>query len=94
MPRSTTPEHVTGASGWLEDAYRGLWRRACLSAGASEQEIVAAEGRMEMDRSSDIGTQLRWMAEAGLRDCDCFFKHLHFALLAGWRPTEAAASLD
>jgi hypothetical protein len=25
------------------------------------------------------------MTAAGLRDCDCFFKHLHFAVLAGWR---------
>jgi hypothetical protein len=25
------------------------------------------------------------LAEAGFQDCDCFFKHLHFAVLAGWR---------
>ncbi len=55
-----------------------------MKAGASEQEIADAEARMEMDRSSDIATQLGWMAGAGLRDGDCFFKHLHFAVLAGW----------
>ncbi len=35
---------------------------------------------------SDVHSQLGWMAEAGLEDCDCFFKRLHFAVLAGWRP--------
>jgi hypothetical protein len=39
-----------------------------------------------MDRSTDVATQLGWMRDAGLEDCDCFFKQLHFAVLAGWRP--------
>lgn len=78
-------EHVGGPTPWLEATYRRLWRSACLAAGASEAEIESAVGRMEMDRSCDIATQLAWMGEAGLQDCDCFFKHLHFAVLAGWR---------
>ena len=78
-------EHVAGPSRRLEDAYRRLWRQACLRAGASEEEVRGAEERMEMDRSSDVATQLQWMAEAGLGECDCLFKHLHFAVLAGWR---------
>jgi tRNA (cmo5U34)-methyltransferase len=84
-------EHVTGATPWLEGVYRRLWRQACLAAGASEIEIAGAEGRMEMDRSSDIATQLGWMAAAGFQDCDCFFKQLHFAVLAGWRPARLTA---
>ena len=78
-------EHVAGPSPWLEATYRRLWREACAAAGASEEEIAGAEARMEMDRSIDIATQLGWMDEAGLQHCDCFFKHLHFAVLAGWR---------
>jgi tRNA (cmo5U34)-methyltransferase len=78
-------EHVAGPSPWLEGVYRSLWRRACTAAGAGEGEIADAEGRMEMDRSTDVGTQLGWMAAAGLQECDCLFKHLHFAVLAGWR---------
>jgi len=35
--------------------------------------------------SIDVATQLDWMAGAGFSDCDCFFKQLHFAVLAGWR---------
>jgi tRNA (cmo5U34)-methyltransferase len=82
-------EHVTGPSRWLEAVYRGLWRDACRAAGAGVDEIADAEERMAMDRSVDIATQLAWMGAAGLRECDCFFKHLHFAVLAGWRASAA-----
>jgi tRNA (cmo5U34)-methyltransferase len=78
-------EHVTGPSGWLAGVYRRMWREACRAAGAGEDEIRAAEARMETDRCVAVATQLEWMRAAGLRDCDCFFKHLHFAVLAGWR---------
>jgi tRNA (cmo5U34)-methyltransferase len=77
-------EHVTGPTPWLGAVYRRLWRQACLDAGAQEAEIAGAEQRMEMDRSSDIVTQLGWMGAAGFLDSDCFFKQLHFAVLAGW----------
>jgi len=83
-------EHVAGPTPWLERTYRLLWQEACKGAGASEQEITAAVGRMEMDRSRDIQTQLGWMADSGLEDCDCLFKELHFAVLAGWRPAGGA----
>jgi tRNA (cmo5U34)-methyltransferase len=78
-------EHVAGPTAWLERTYRRLWREACLAAGASETEVADAERRMAMDRSTDIATQLGWMGEAGLEDCDCFFKQYHFAVVAGWR---------
>jgi tRNA (cmo5U34)-methyltransferase len=78
-------EHVTGTTPWLEGAYRALWREACEGAGAGEREIEDAIERMRMDRSVDVATQLGWMRAAGLEQCDCFFKHLHFAVLAGWR---------
>jgi tRNA (cmo5U34)-methyltransferase len=78
-------EHMAGPTPWLHEVYRRLWREACEAAGASEVEIVGAEDRMVMDRSPDAATALRWLADAGLEDGDCFFKHLHFAVLAGWR---------
>ncbi len=82
-------EHVGGPTPWLERRYRQLWREACQAAGASAEEIGAAEVRMEADRLSDVHSQLVWMAEGGLEECDCFFKRLHFAVLAGWRPPAA-----
>lgn len=79
-------EHVAGATPWLEATYRRLWRGACLAKGAAEHELDSAVLRMGEDRSTDVLTQLDWMREAGLEDCDCFFKELHFAVLGGWRP--------
>jgi tRNA (cmo5U34)-methyltransferase len=78
-------EHVTGASPWLADAYRSMWREACQVAGASEDEIAGAEARMQTDRCVAVTTQLQWMYAAGMQECDCFFRQLHFAVLAGWR---------
>lgn len=78
-------EHVAGPTAWLESLYRESWRDECRGAGASEQEIAAAEARMEMDRCTDIARMLEWMAASGLGDCDCFFKQAHFAVLGGWR---------
>jgi tRNA (cmo5U34)-methyltransferase len=78
-------EHMAGPTPWLHGEYRRLWREACERAGASEEEIAGAEQRMAVDRSTDVATALGWMGAAGLQDCDCFFKHLHFGVLAGWR---------
>ena len=83
-------EHVAGATPWLERTYRRLWRDACLAKGASQHEIESAVQRMQADRSTDVATQLGWMREAGLEDCDCFFKELHFAVLGGWLPVSGA----
>lgn len=78
-------EHVTGDSPWLAGVYRSMWSDACRAAGASEDEIADAETRMQADRSVAVATQIGWMSAAGMQDCDCFFKQLHFAVLAGWR---------
>jgi tRNA (cmo5U34)-methyltransferase len=78
-------EHVAGPTRWLNDNYRRAWRVACVEAGASAEELADAEARMETDRCSDVATQLAWMGEGGLEECDCFFKQLHYAVLAGWR---------
>jgi tRNA (cmo5U34)-methyltransferase len=78
-------EQVIGPSSWLEEAHSSMWREACRVAGASEDEIAGAEERMRVDRCVDVATQLKWMHAAGMQDCECFFKHLHCAVLAGWR---------
>ncbi len=78
-------EQVAGPTPWHQAVYRELWRRDCRVAGAGQEEIAQAEIRMRVDRCTDLATQLSWMRAAGLQDTDCFFKHAHFAVLAGWR---------
>jgi tRNA (cmo5U34)-methyltransferase len=80
-------EQVAGPTPWHQDVYRERWRRDCRAAGATQDEIDAAEIRMRFDRCTDVATQLDWMRAAGLNDADCFFKHTQFAVLAGWRAT-------
>jgi tRNA (cmo5U34)-methyltransferase len=78
-------EQVLAPTPWLQEREREMWREACRAAGASEAEIADAERRMEHDRCSEVRSQLEWMGAVGLDDCSCLFKHLHFAVLAGWR---------
>jgi tRNA (cmo5U34)-methyltransferase len=84
-------EQVGAPTPRLQERQREMWRAACRAAGAGESELADAEARMEHDRCSDVSSQLQWMGEAGFHDCDCFFKYLHFAVLAGWRASVAGA---
>jgi tRNA (cmo5U34)-methyltransferase len=84
-------EQVLAPTPWLQERERDMWRAACRAAGAGETELADAELRMEHDRCSEVRSQLEWMAAAGFQDCDCFFRYLHFAVLAGWRASAAGA---
>lgn len=83
-------EQVLAPTPWLQEREREMWREACRAAGASDVEIADAERRMEHDRCSEVRSQLEWVGAAGLHDCGCLFKHLQFAVLAGWRPLVAS----
>jgi tRNA (cmo5U34)-methyltransferase len=82
-------EQVLAPTPWLQEREREMWRAACRALGAGETEIAAAEARMVHDRCSEAPIQLDWLRAAGFQDCDCFFKYLHFAVLAGWRASAA-----
>jgi tRNA (cmo5U34)-methyltransferase len=79
-------EHVAARTERLEREGRARWRAAASAAGASEAELDASDERMTFNRCATVAQSLGWLEEAGLEDCDCFFKQLHFAVLAGWRP--------
>jgi tRNA (cmo5U34)-methyltransferase len=79
-------EHVEAPMPWLEEAGRQAWREAAAAAGASRQELEDSDARMGFNRCVTVAQQLSWLAEAGFEGCDCFFRDLHFAVLAGWRP--------
>ena len=43
-------EHVAERTPWLERSGRARWRAAAAAAGASEEELDASDGRMELNR--------------------------------------------
>jgi tRNA (cmo5U34)-methyltransferase len=79
-------EHIAAPTDWLERESRKRWRAAAAAAGATGEELAAADGRMAFNRCVTVARQLEWLQQAGLQDGDCFFKQLHFAVIAGWRP--------
>ncbi len=79
-------EHVRERTPWLERVGRARWRAAAAAAGASEAQLVASDGRMELNRCATTAECLGWLEAAGLEDCECFFAQFYFAVLAGWRP--------
>lgn len=78
-------EHIAASSDWLEQVGREVWRQAAAAAGASETELDESDERMAFNRCSTLAEQMDWFSAAGFVDVDCFFKALHFAVLAGWR---------
>ncbi len=62
------------------------WRATAAGLGASEAEIVAAEGRMSFDRCATLEDQLAWLREAGFAPVDCGYKARQFAVFFGVKP--------
>ena len=79
-------EHILERTPWLQMKGRARWRAAAAAAGATEAELVASDGRMELNRCATVAQCLAWLEAAGLEDCECFFQQYYFAVLAGWRP--------
>lgn len=81
-------EQVAGPTAALEAVYQARWAADCRSLGASEAEIEEARERRRHDRSVDVATQLRWIAEAGFATVDCLYKDWSLATLVGVRADE------
>ncbi len=78
-------EHVTGPSGGWRACTGGCGaRRAARPAPARTRSRRLRRGCRPIAVSRSPPSS-GGCGAAGLRDCDCFFKHLHFAVLAGWR---------
>ncbi len=79
-------EQVLGPTPKLERAYKQHWLRGIRELGATDQQIAESLFRQQQDRCATVEEQMRWMAEAGFEDVDCWFKSGRFATLAGTRP--------
>jgi len=80
-------EQVLGPTPEIEEDYARTWLDQVRAAGAGEDEIAAAQGRMREDRCAPLDAQLGWLRESGFVAVDCRFKDGRFAVYSGRRPT-------
>ncbi|MFD4168299.1 class I SAM-dependent methyltransferase [Streptomyces albidoflavus] len=77
-------EQVAGHSHQLETLYEDMWLRDVKSRGVSAKELAQARTRMAHDHPVPVATHLTWLAEAGFREADCFYKRYRFAVFGAW----------
>jgi tRNA (cmo5U34)-methyltransferase len=78
-------EQVAGPTPCFDARYRAWHETSARALGASAEEWAAAADRMLHDRCADVGSQLRWLRDAGFDAADCLFKHHCFAVLVARR---------
>lgn len=76
-------DQVLGATPEIEAAYRSTWLRQVRQRGVSEEDLTAAFERMEEDRMATLDSQLRWLAEAGFEQINCWYQHFSFVVYSG-----------
>jgi tRNA (cmo5U34)-methyltransferase len=76
-------DQVLGSTPQIERRYRDTWLRQVLERGVSDEDLAAAFERMKEDRMATLGSQLRWLEEAGFREVDCWYKSYNFAVFGG-----------
>jgi tRNA (cmo5U34)-methyltransferase len=84
-------EQVAGPSPCFDRRYREWHEASARAAGTDDAEWAGALERMRHDRPADVGSQLRWLREAGFDAADCLFKDHRFAVLVARRSARATA---
>ncbi|MBW4689120.1 MAG: class I SAM-dependent methyltransferase [Komarekiella atlantica HA4396-MV6] len=79
-------DQVLGKTPNLEKLYRQNWLDSVRALGISEEDLKAAQKRMEYDRMATLDIQLSWLEAAGFEDVDCWYKNFSFAVFGGHRP--------
>ncbi|MEH1770769.1 class I SAM-dependent methyltransferase [Nostoc sp.] len=80
-------DQVLGKTPDLEQLYRQHWLDSVRAKNISEQDLKAAQKRMEYDRMATLDIQLTWLEAAGFQNVDCWYKNFSFAVFGGYRPT-------
>ncbi|MER7666955.1 methyltransferase domain-containing protein [Kitasatospora sp. NPDC096128] len=78
-------EQVAAAVPELDELYAEFWLREVKAAGTPAGTVDKARERMAYDRPAPVASHLAWLADAGFRSADCFYKRFRFAVLAAWR---------
>ncbi|OUL35088.1 methyltransferase type 11 [Nostoc sp. T09] len=80
-------DQVLGKTPDLEKLYRQQWLNSVYAQGISNEELKAAQKRMEYDRMATLDIQINWLEAAGFQDIDCWYKNFSFAVFGGRRAT-------
>ncbi|MEH2310195.1 MAG: class I SAM-dependent methyltransferase [Nostoc sp.] len=80
-------DQVLGKTPDLEKLYRQHWLDSVCAKNISEEDLKAAQKRMEYDRMATLDIQLHWLEAAGFQNVDCWYKNFSFAVFGGYRPT-------
>ncbi|MEH2350350.1 MAG: methyltransferase domain-containing protein [Nostoc sp.] len=80
-------DQILGKTADLEELYRQHWLNSIRANGILEEDLKAAQKRMEYDRMATLDIQLRWLEAAGFQNVDCWYKNFSFAVFGGYRPT-------
>ena len=78
-------DQVAGPTPWHTDVYRAIHEEQARELGTDDVEWTAALERMSIDQYATIDWHLARFVEAGLSQCDVFFKRFGFAVMAGWK---------
>jgi tRNA (cmo5U34)-methyltransferase len=77
-------EQVLAPAPPVEAMYDRQHERHVLAAKTPADEWAAGRKRMEYDICADLGSQLRWLRDAGFTTVDCLAKDWRFATYAAW----------
>ncbi|MHC5824354.1 MAG: class I SAM-dependent methyltransferase [Nostoc sp.] len=80
-------DQVLGKTPDLEQLYRQHWLDSVRAKNISEEDLKAAQKRMEYDRMATLDIQLRQLETPGFHNVDCWYKNFSFAVFGGSRPT-------
>lgn len=84
-------DQVLGKTPQLEKRYRQQWLDSVRTLGISDEELKAAQKRMEYDRMATLEAQLGWLEAAGFQDVDCWYKNFSFAVFGGFSSHQSTA---
>jgi tRNA (cmo5U34)-methyltransferase len=79
-------DQVLGDTSFIESLYKNDWKKKVEASGLSKDEIDSAYARTQLDRMSNLKTQINWLQEIGFSDVDCVYKYFNFVVLYGRKP--------
>lgn len=78
-------EQILGETEWHQQLYENMHLNGARALGSDENEIRAAQERMDYDRCATLSDQVSWLKQIGFQNADSFFHSFRFAVYAGWK---------